>query len=558
MAIQTSDNQRANILHVQKLTGGGRKHHVFDFSDVRQYEYARDALIAAGQTPERYPGLHKALAQSRDHHVSRGAPKALAATADDGGQDAFMSGPQITNLGVIPPSLPSGGRVSGTGFHTQIGGTSMTNVVCQITNTATGAVLASGSNSQYNMGEFVPVQTLDSTSTTPAPQMTGAVLYMMQLTPGGPIESGVVSYNLASLVIGDPTVTQPTKWQSPNPPPYIVIGLGRGNGTTSNVDYWFWQDQFNYPNLAVPLVGNVTFSAPIQTLVPGSTINLFVTLAKQGGGYANPVDLTHVYSKFTIDGNNNKQLDFNLPATGVQSTTDPIVFGVTTWNSEVVTYFTCNMIVNLVGQPLPASATIMSVDNPDMDPIDGTKYIRPIQFVWHCLAEGTLITMADGSTPRIEELKGGERVRVDNKGGEREIDATFAGPHYGPAIYLKLSDGKELTLSQGHIVILADGKQVMAEELHPGDSIVVLGGTAKVESASRGLYRGALFNLSLLGPPPTTMFANGILVGDQQMQSTIRRQRKTHPDTVRRAIDPLFLADYESHLQDVAAKIHTA
>jgi hypothetical protein len=555
---QPNDAQRADILHVLKLAGADRTHHTLDFSDERQYRYAVDTLILAGKTPDRYPGLHEMLGRTRDLHVKQGGPS-LKAEAEDDNDNVFVSGPQITNAGLVPSNV-----MAGMGYHTQIGGTSMTQVVCQVLNSDTAAVLASGSNAQYNAGEFVPVQTNDATALAPSTNMTASVTYFYQLQPGQPMQSGVVSLSFKRLTTSDPVVTQPVQKPQHASNPYIIIGLARGLGNQADVDYWFWQNDPNNFTLAVPLVGNVQFDAPIQQLNPGTTINLFFNLAKAGGGQAsiqpNSATMAQIYQRFSISNTNNQILQWNLPATNDQSTTYPVIFGQTDWAADTVTYFTCNMTVNLVGQPLPSYASIMSVDNTSQDPIDGTAFIKPIQFVWHCLAQGTGITMADGSTRKIEDLVGGEIVRVDNKGGTLAVRATFAAPHRGPAVKVTMADGKQLVLSQGHVVVMADGSVRLVQELSAGDSLTVLDGTGKVATVEQIEHEGILYNLSLgsyeeaksLLPDGTTMFANGVLVGDHQMQTVTRIRRKTHPEAVRAAIDPIFLKDYESHLKEPA------
>ncbi len=545
---QPDQQQRADIQYVLSLTNGERQHHLFDFSDEHQYRYAVAKLIRAGKTPDRYPGLHEMLSRSRDEHIKNGPPKADAPASGD---NVFISGPQITNSGLIPSTR----NIAGMGYHTQIGGTSMTQVVCEVVNSDTNGILASGSNAQYNLGEYVPVQTNDAMAAPASTNMTTSISYFYQTQPGHPMQSGSISFNFKRLTTSDPVVTQPVKTQA-KIPAYIVVGLGRGNYDKTAVDYWFWQDKEEYPNLAVPLVGNVTFDNPIQPLNPNTTITLFVDLAKAGGGHVQPTGaaMANVYNNFKISQANNKTLTFDLPANGVQATTNPIVFGVTTWVSDTVTYLTVNMFVNLQGQSTPSYASISSSLQANPDIVDGTTYIKPIQFVWHCLAAGTEIAMADGSMRKIETLVSGEAVSVNNDGGTMKVESTIVAPHRGPALRLTMADGKELVLSDGHAVTLPDGETLIAEELEAGDKLTVLGGVAEIAGVENIEFDGLLFNLSLANDDtgePTTMFANGILVGDHAMQSATRKRRRTRPERVRSAIDPIFLPDYESYLQDI-------
>jgi len=161
------------------------------------------------------------------------------------------------------------------------------------------------------------------------------------------------------------------------------------------------------------------------------------------------------------------------------------------------------------------------------------------QFIWHCLAKGTLVTMADGTTLPIEQLNNTDTV-LTSGGVTLPVRATSQAPaSRDEVLTIEGASGHFLTLSDGCIVWTSAGP-LQAGELKIGDKIITLDGKDTISSIERRAYNGQLYNLHLgNGEQPgamsvsgTNFFANGILVGDHQVQTAYLNNALTDKEYV--------------------------
>jgi aconitate hydratase len=86
-----------------------------------------------------------------------------------------------------------------------------------------------------------------------------------------------------------------------------------------------------------------------------------------------------------------------------------------------------------------------------------------------CLAEGTPVTLADGTARRIESLPliGGQRVLAPRTEGQLQMAMQSERMDQGErdCVSIVLEDGRSLTLTPDHRVLCADGRWVRADEL---------------------------------------------------------------------------------------------
>jgi len=150
------------------------------------------------------------------------------------------------------------------------------------------------------------------------------------------------------------------------------------------------------------------------------------------------------------------------------------------------------------------------------------------QFIRHCLAKGTLVTMADGTTLPIEQLNNTHTV-LSGEFATLPVRATSQAPaSLDETLTIAGASGHLLTLSDG-CVVWTSAEPLQAGELKIGDTIITLKGTDTISSIERRAYNGILYNLHLSNgeqPGPmsvsgTNFFANGILVGDHQVPTPI-------------------------------------
>jgi hypothetical protein len=240
------------------------------------------------------------------------------------------------------------------------------------------------------------------------------------------------------------------------------------------------------------------------------------------------------------------------PATSETDNGRPLVFVPAPWDTSEATFLFLQFKVNIENQALPAVATILSSKKKDSDPMDGTTTILPIEFVFHCIAADSEITLADGSTEAIQKLTTEHSVR-DSNGEARPVVSTVIGNHDGPVLRLTVDSERELLLSHNHLVITPEGP-IPARELAVGDVVCVDGGTAPLAGIAEEQYTGLLCNASLsvsgepTDPGRNALLANGILVGDYELQVQTYRARREDSEWVLAQLDPMYHEDYRNHM----------
>jgi aconitase A len=96
-----------------------------------------------------------------------------------------------------------------------------------------------------------------------------------------------------------------------------------------------------------------------------------------------------------------------------------------------------------------------------------------------CLAEGSPVTLADGTARRIESLPaiGGQRVLAPRIEGQLQMAMQSERMNKGErdCVSIVLEDGRSLTLTPDHRVLCADGRWVRADELVLNEDRVLIG-----------------------------------------------------------------------------------
>lgn len=518
---------------------------VLDMNDPDIFAFVRKSYDRAGLGHERCPGLHQKL---RELHESREnpsmpPPSAMAAALQD---DGWQTGAQVSGIG----KTATGGAAS-TGFVTFVDNVSTCMSVMQVFKAGDmDNVLASGQSNGF--GNVATLQMITAAADAkPLPDSAIVnVLYTYQKTVGGPVS--VVSYqvpyaNLAQL--NAPTVTQPVTTAAHAANAMIKVGLGRGpvGQNKDDVDYWFWQGTGN-TTYAVPFVGSVAFTDNIKTpLTVGTNFFPSFSLTRTDGGYKllSGTDLDNAIAGFAANG---KTLSWSLPATADPATCKPILFGALNWQVESNVYFSAQFPVNLTNGQL-AYAAVVSADTQPTTTV-GITYIKPIWFVYHCVAPGTLITLGDGSTLPIEKITSAHAVRIDASGVSLAVRGNSVAPHKGVAYRMTTKGGRNLVMSHGHLVITAQGP-VAAQDLHKGEQVLTLDGYDEITDLTSFAYDGLLYNLAVGDPNAengNSLYANGILIGDMRMQADHRRAQSRCLKTLLSKIDPVFHQDCINHL----------
>lgn len=547
MSVGTQDYPTSAINHVMQLCEANDGTISHDVSDPLQAEYLQWLLDSSGKTEERYPALHRLMKSP--------VKPALLDSGVGANTGAFIDGQQVDFV-----SSRNNGLTGARATFTRNKPISYVYLTLQVINVTSGVttVLASGTSTTFSF-QTVNVDTNDSTALA---YMTtgvnsGLLTWSVQYQDGT-FESNSMSASFwAFNTTADPTVTAPII----NPNRHtgdlndIVIGLSRGYNSPANntdVDYWFWQNQYANTTLLVPVTGSMYFSYNIAPLNANNPIPMiYLTRAEGGTSGLAPAQLA--MSSFTIDPNNPKKLNFSFVATATAAGT-ALNFGASPWVADTKTYLTFRITVAFQGGSPQTNgwSSILSADNPDQDPTDGVAYINPIVFVWHCLVAGTQVTMSDGSTKNIEDVQVGDVVQSGN-GTTMPVQANLAQPHFGTAYTVTLASGKTISCSGTHPVITPGGP-VSAASLTSGTQVLTSAGTDTVSSVTTFTQNGeGLFNLWLNGTVGQTYFyAGSILVGDYQIQVALVNEEQTNPKMIRAKLPPELLTDFDSHVEDMA------
>ncbi|MCG5244033.1 Hint domain-containing protein [Azospirillum doebereinerae] len=544
---QSQNDHLAQVLDALKTDGAPPA------GDPLHTAFLQDNAERSGLTPARYPGLFKAIG-------SGGAATSRATESSgvtDGQYVEFISSLQsnraVTARAVLSRIRPVAQAIVWLNVVNENGGTR--------TSLASGVAVSFATQTI-----FVETNPKTALPALPTGTMTGIISFAITYQDGT-VEVSSTAAPWASQASRDPIVTDPAirsdrKTGDLND---IVIGLARGydnNQGTRNktdIDYWYWQNMHDLGTnpLLLPLSGSMKFDYKLAPLDSYPPFLEFYLAHKEGGiseltGGDNSRYLPH----FRIDDADpeGRTLTFLLRAS-YNDAGNAIEFPSKNWAADTQAFFSARVTVTFEDYERHGSgwSSIVSSRSPDTDPKDGVAFIKPIVYVWHCLVAGTQITLADGTTKAVEDFTS-EDVVVSGD-GTRPVQATLAQPHSGPITVLEFADGATLAGSATHPVVTPAGT-VQAGALAVGDTVLTRDGTTTVTATRQETQtNGGLFNLWLVpeGAGPTTMIANGIVVGDYQIQVQLLRDAAQDDRAVRAKLPESLHVDFDSWVADRVA-----
>ncbi len=134
-----------------------------------------------------------------------------------------------------------------------------------------------------------------------------------------------------------------------------------------------------------------------------------------------------------------------------------------------------------------------------------------------CLEENTRIFMADGSQKPIREIRIGEEVMSDSGKTQRVMNVWQGREEH--MMCIELRNGFRIILTENHPVKTTT-EMKRASEIDENDEILISNGEkCKIASISCIEYNERVYNLDMSG---NIMFAEGIAVGDSEVQNEIR------------------------------------
>lgn len=552
--------------------------HRLDLANPLHYRYIVETFKRAGKTPENSPQLFKSLENGRNIGLARlkstGAPpaKALAASSNsDSGIESlnfiatFSQDNGATASGAQANNLSANAGQPGyqaTGMSSVVGGTTATNIVMELYEVETGKVYASKSLSEYNQGTDFRVQVqgqVPSGDNNPTTKAQGLFYYFPK--DAGPNGEPVVFIQTYQDTL-NPTsacMSQPNYCKRDNNgnctstyessctntvPNTAAIKLCWWRGSQQECDYW--NSNAHPTNFVFPLSGSATF--PNTVVNPAVGVTSIYLQNPSGGG-------CKVYFQQTggLDPQywtaNNQTISWNYPASAFPNTGNCInYYDGTAANLWVIAYIS----LNGSGTQAPPFGTLNFTSDRSNIGVPGVNIIPPLYIMQGCLAEGTEITLADGSKRAVEAFngKGGESVKSAD-GKTSEVYGTTQGTEPHPMIRIKTDAGQNVLVTRTHPMILANGLPAQARALRVGDVLKTLEGSAVITALTPEQYTGKVHNL-LTQPYPTsgTYYAGGLLTGDANMQQALATVNSRSPlrsrAEIRATLPKEWLQDFDN------------
>lgn len=216
-------------------------------------------------------------------------------------------------------------------------------------------------------------------------------------------------------------------------------------------------------------------------------------------------------------------------------------------------YYVFKVILNVDGKSIVAFITNAPKEiEPDQRFLN-TVQLKPMRIVYGCLAGDSKILMQDGSEKSISAIDIGEIVLSKNN-KPLTVEAVTRGQeqHY-LEINVRNSAGqtRNITASLGHPFITPSGV-VIARELTPSSKLITLDGESEIISIVQLQGDLNVYNLQLSSADghytDNTLYANGILVGDIQMQRVYEDEYHQRPANVLNKLPKEWHQDYQNHL----------
>ncbi|MFY9619870.1 MAG: Hint domain-containing protein [Pyrinomonadaceae bacterium] len=518
-----------NIKHVASLSDSWEEHEL-DFSDDRQWYFFMRQVERAGISDKTHPEYMKALRAARKADQKRGGP---AGNLQQRPQAQAAAGTEMEDANTISSfsiSLAKNSSIGG-GFSAIVDGTVFTTLYAQLIDLTNDNVLGETNvGPVYGEGEYLPI---DLTGTLPMGENMLMVLsWSYQPKQSGvaavPIVNGSMRVSTNELPVGAPNVTQPVK-SNTTPPAnnYIKFGLGRTN-PPADCDYWYNEPNIQSPNIRLPLMVTQKFKSNIkQPLWPSNITNppTIYQIKPSTGGVTRPVSMAAIQAGITANGDT---LTFNFPYNSDVTKDGSIQFGAAAWANDTTLLATISLgvktdtssndfvWVNLYGSSTPPWAT---------SPAPGEYQMYPNYYTWHCVAAGSQILLANGKSMKIEDVMGGEKVKIGSDGEVFTVVDTFGTNKEAEVLVLTTEGGHELLITHMHPVLTSKGL-VAARDLVARDKVLTDKGPSRVKSITTRKYSGMVYGFSVgttaeeisrFTDDNTCYFANGILIGDNRV-----------------------------------------
>lgn len=519
-APQMTDQDRADVKYMLTSAKSGHPTEL-DFSNPVHYRFYLSQLARAGVTRAKYPQQYEVLTQSRTEHIRSGPRKVGRPEVLDtsSGATASLRSPiqTFTSFG------PKGGTYTASGLSSVPNSPYVSQLTIGLYDSNQNPVGTPGFAQQYNNGADVAART---SATIQGGGVASSIITYFWQDRAGHATHGYI--HAASAL--DPTSITNTAPMPAAGQTITTLCLAR-----TGADCTYSPVGGTGSNVLMPVSGSITFGSAINTkpLTPNTSL---ITMANpdagQGGGCTIASTTNFFASPATLI--NGNTISWNLAPAMFQPANNCLAV-----NAPAIYTFTVGLTVS----NLPVYVTVTN----DPNAPSGNPYylnIPGLSVYFSCLADGTDVELRGGGHRKIEQIVAGDRVTVDQRGKAMQVRSTLRGTEEIPMIRLKTDGGHELLLTEGHPVVTTVGV-VLARLLKPSDRVVTRAGNERVVSLTRERFDGHVWNLNIGEAPTltstsddTTFFANGILVGDNEMQFVHNRRQQQLESRARTAALP--------------------
>lgn len=517
----------------------------WDLSSSEAQSYITSQLTAAGITAAAYPSLYDSLAAATTIYANANAQGIIIPN--------YYRVAEENDLDPVQTTVPSYNASSST-IAATIASTipdnpySVTNTIALFNgNTQLGGVAGNITVGGTTVASTAQNQTVSGVTDYAA---NGIVVYVVPASELGQAATALGLSSSDSVALAMPVSTtistsstgtsitnnQPT---DVNGDDEIMLCVGR---TGTNCDY-------DVPsiNLGVlmPINGSISYPSTIATNpTTGAPTYMDASVAiwyPEVGGGCEMADADFA-NAVTVTGN---VLTWNATPASFGSICSQYPYGTTV----SVTYQLTVTVQNTSGGLMSATVTTDQTASPSST----TLVLLPMEFVYGCVAEGTLITMADGTSTAIEKVQPKQTVRGGD-GRKLEVRAYWKGDE-SELIRVKTQNGKTVSISSGHPLPLADGTVKLGSALAVGDKLTTSDGTSAIATLEKVRWTGKVWNLDLGAPRRPNQapaladhgfFANGILIGDGRAQVYYNKVHKESADQVKARLPASWHRDYDS------------
>ncbi|GGH69842.1 Hint domain-containing protein [Phaeocystidibacter marisrubri] len=535
-----------------------------------QYDAIMAALNSANRTEDKYPNLYAAL-----------KGKLYVGDAID---EATMVDAGKTAAGKATANIWSQSKVA----TTLMGGSTY------VFDHVSGELLAQGHNTSVQSG-FLGCSTqadlasaagslIDVLYVGFSTSPDGSSRFYAYSRPSIPTTSSLVTRDLAAedtppcyegsggitAVVTAPCTTSNTN---------VQIAVGRTTGVTppSTTDYIYCEaTNIPSPYLIVPFVGNVGLSGTID--FGALSINNFETkifvddtdqslTSERATAYTTDAKVLAAMSQGAAPNVLNWSFPFDGKGAGDNGyqTTNSLVYNPSSLVNEIECffYFAFNNIPFTDGSAAEPFY-VCSKDTPDESSINCTKILN-LYFWWHCVAEGTMVILEDGSELPVEKVNETHRVRSAN-GQSYAVAATVKGLHSSDAdgdgtrqdkiLRVVTKNGKQLVATAHHTVFTADNQVEKMKHLAVGSTILTTDGPSEIVSIEPVEMKANFVGLMLGSPEeqsnpnfPTNKvgyYSGGILSGDQNTFIHHHKTGRLNTSAALTQVDEKLHVDYSS------------